>query len=157
MRELIINAPSVQTLWQRSTSVIFTFVFWVVWFFLWIPLATLIAWYLGIDLVYFQMFELDGFRIVMKDFFRFIQVVGLLGGTLGLWAAYNYLRFKGREKRKALPQLSEHMLADYLGIDIEMLKGYQQERALSVKFDDSGRILAITRLQEATDEGERKP
>nr|WP_305906526.1 poly-beta-1,6-N-acetyl-D-glucosamine biosynthesis protein PgaD [Methylomarinum sp. Ch1-1]MDP4519215.1 poly-beta-1,6-N-acetyl-D-glucosamine biosynthesis protein PgaD [Methylomarinum sp. Ch1-1] len=115
--------------------------------FLWIPLATLIAWYLGLDLVYFEMFEMEGFRAVIEDLFRFLTIVTLLGGALAVWAAYNYFRFKGREKRKT-PALVDHdNLAEYFEVHAEELKRYQQEKLLTVEFDPEARIVSIQRLE----------
>ncbi|MDP3334575.1 MAG: poly-beta-1,6-N-acetyl-D-glucosamine biosynthesis protein PgaD, partial [Methylococcaceae bacterium] len=75
MKDLIINTPSLQSIKQKYVSALFTFVFWVVWIFLWTPLVTLIGWILGVDLVIFQMIELGGYQGVVADFILFLLCV----------------------------------------------------------------------------------
>jgi biofilm PGA synthesis protein PgaD len=145
MKDLIIDTPSMQSLWQRFSSVIFTFVFWVLWFFIWIPLVTVFAWYLGIDLIYFEMFEMDGYKALMDDVFEFIRVVSLLGGALAIWAAYNYFRFRGKKRRVAPAQVSSKEMAEYFEVKEAELHENQQAKLISVSFDDTGKIIRMTR------------
>ncbi len=132
-----------QSLWQRYSSVLLTFIFWVVWFFLWVPVATLIAWYFGINLVYFEMFSMDGYKAVGHDVVRFLVVVAILGSSLAIWAAYNYFRFKGKDRRKIQQSVSSKEMAGFFEIDYLMLKKYQHARMLSVSFDEAGKIIGI--------------
>lgn len=143
MRDLIINTPTMQSLWQRYSSVFFTFIFWVVWFFLWIPVATAFAWYLGIDLVYFEMFEMDGYKAVIDDLFRFLVVVAVLGGSLAIWAAYNYFRFRGKDRRSEQKTITPKEIAESFEIKDSTLKKYQHAKLVSVSFDDTGKITGI--------------
>ncbi len=142
-RDLILNSPSMQTLWQRYSSIIITFAFWVMWFFLWVPVITAIAWYQGIHLAYFEMFEMDGFKAVIADFFVFLKIVMLLGGSLAIWAGYNFFRFRGKERRKAVKPVSVEDLAVFFEMDVELLKQRQQEKMISVAFDANGQICSI--------------
>ena len=144
MKDLIIDTPSIQTQWQRFSSVIFTFIFWVLWFFIWIPLVTAFAWYLGFDLIYFEMFEMDGYKALIDDLFGFIQVVILLGGTLAIWAAYNYFRFRGKQRRTAPAQVSSKEMAEYYEITEAELNENKQAKLISVSFDDTGKIIKMT-------------
>ena len=145
MKDLIINAPSMQSLWQRFSSVIVTFVFWVVWFFIWIPLATAFAWYLGFDLIYFEMFEMDGYKALIDEIYKFIGVVSLLGGSLAIWAAYNYFRFRDKQRRAAQAQVSSKEMAEFFGIKEAELNESKQAKLVSVSFDNVGNIVKMTR------------
>ena len=122
----------------------------MVWFFFWIPLATLIAWYMGIHLVYFEMFEMEGFRAVVADFFTFLTVVATLGGGLAIWAAYNYLRFKGKEKRKAQPQVEIDRMAGYFELQPVTIRKFRQEKTITVEYDATGHMTAVYRLENET-------
>ena len=145
MKDLIIDTPSIQTQWQRFSSVIFTFIFWVLWFFIWIPLVTAFAWYLGFDLIYFEMFQTDGYKALVDEFFRFMRVVLLLGGSLALWAAYNYYRFRGKKRRGAPAQVSSKEMAEYFEVKEAELHENQQAKYVSVSFDETGKIIEMTR------------
>ena len=145
MKDLIINAPSMQSLWQRFSSVIVTFVFWVIWFFIWIPLATAFAWYLGFDLIYFEMFQMGGYKALINEIYKFIWVISLLGGSLAIWAAYNYFRFRGKQRRTALKQVSLKEMAEFFEIKEAELNENKQAKFISVSFDDIGNIVRMTR------------
>lgn len=138
MRDLIINSPSLQTLRQRYSSVLITLVFWVIWFFLWIPIITAVAWYLGFDVMYFEMFEMSGYKEVIRSFINFLIVVAILGGSLAVWATYNYLRFRGKDRRSAIKVVTPADISNYLNVDEDELKKYQHDRFVSVDFDDEG-------------------
>jgi biofilm PGA synthesis protein PgaD len=138
--ELVINSPSLQSLQQRYISTILTFVFWVLWIFLWTPLLTLLAWLVGAHLVYFEMFELKGWGEVVREFKIFSICVTLIGLALGLWALYNYQRFHGVERRKAFPPLENNQLAEFFQVDATELSLQQKAQCLTVTFDEHGHI-----------------
>ncbi len=143
MRDLIINTPSLQSLWQRYASIIFTFLFWGIWFFLWIPIVTVVAWYFGFSLVYFEMFEMGGYETAIDDFSRFLTVVALLGGSLSVWASYNYFRFRGVDRRAAQKPVTQEEIADFFEIEYLLLKKAKHANLVSVSFDEDGKIIDI--------------
>ncbi len=143
MTDLVINTPSMQSLWQRYSSIVFTFVFWIIWFFLWIPVVTGLAWYLGFDLVYFEMFEQEGYKVVLFDFFRFLMVVAFLGGALAIWAAYNYFRFRGKDRRKVQSPVPMKEMADFFEVEQALVERFQRVKSVSVSFDNAGKITGI--------------
>ncbi len=148
-RELILDVPSMQTLWQKYSSALLTFIFWVLWFFLWMPVITALAWYFGFEIMYFEMFEMSGYQAVIRSFLNFLLVVFLLGGALASWAGYNYIRFKGKDKRSTPMQVSTQQQADYLNTNEHLLSEFQHQQRLSVSFDDHGAISKIAPCQTA--------
>lgn len=143
MRDLIINTPSLQNLWQRYASIFFTFLFWGIWFFLWIPIATVIAWYFGINLIYSEMFVLGGFELVAAEFTIFLIIVICLGGTLAIWASYNYFRFRGVDRRATQKPVTKSEMAIFFEINNSELTKYQNTNLVSVSFDENGKIIKI--------------
>lgn len=141
MKPLIISTPSLQNLRQKYVSTVLTFLFWVIWIFLWTPLVTLVGWVLGLEQVYFQMVALDGYREVLKDFVLFLEWVAVMGGALAIWALYNFLRFRNVERRTALPPVTMTQQATFFRVDAEILAKHQQARCLSVSFDANGNIV----------------
>ncbi|PPD33024.1 MAG: poly-beta-1,6-N-acetyl-D-glucosamine biosynthesis protein PgaD [Methylomonas sp.] len=142
-RPLIINTPSLQSLQQRYVSAFLTFIFWVIWFFLWTPLITLFGWLSGLDLIYIQMIELEGFSDIAEDFSGFLISVAIFGGLLGFWALYNFLRFKDIERRAAITPVNNQQLAAFFGVGVNLLGKQQQAQCLSISFDDQGNISQI--------------
>lgn len=141
MKPLIIATPSLQSLRQKYVSTVVTFAFWVIWIFLWTPLVTLVGWLLGIEQVYFQMIELDGYREVLADFVLFLEWVAAIGGALAVWALYNFLRFRNVERRMALPPVKTTQQAAFFHVDVAILSKHQETRCLSVSFDGDGNII----------------
>jgi biofilm PGA synthesis protein PgaD len=144
MTDLVIENPSLQSQWQRLSSTLFTFIFWLLWFYLWIPILTFIAWVVSIDMVYLQMYKLGGLRDVANDLVFIISGVVALGGTLIIWASYNYIRFKGEDRRKASAPVNNDQLADAFDVDVTMLPHWQVSKALSIEFDGEGRIINVS-------------
>jgi len=143
MENLIINSPSMQSLWQRYSSFILTFIFWVIWFFLWVPVATLLAWYFGYHLVYFEMFTLEGYKEVIQDFISFLVIVAIMGGSLAIWATYNFMRFKGKDRRSKPQTITLQDQAEFFGVDSSLLQIYQKKDFVSVSFDEKGNIVDL--------------
>jgi biofilm PGA synthesis protein PgaD len=104
------------------------------------PLITLIGWWAGIDLFYVHMIKLDGNQLLYKDLFFFLKCIILLGGTLAIWASYNYFRFRKLERRMALPAVTNRELSLFFGIDKKSLDKQQLEKYISVQFDENGNI-----------------
>jgi len=146
VKDLIIDTPSLQSLKQKYLSALLTFVFWVVWIFLWTPFVTLLGWLLGIDLVIFQMIELGGYQGVVADFILFLLCVAIMGGALAMWAGYNFFRFRNVDRRTPLPPVANSQLAEFFKIDMAALSKQQQSQCLSVSFDDEGNIIRCTKL-----------
>jgi biofilm PGA synthesis protein PgaD len=146
MKDLIIDTPSLQSLKQKYLSTFLTFVFWVVWIFLWTPLITLIGWLLGIDWMYFQMIELGGYEAVANDFMYFLLYVTIMAGMLAIWASYNFFRFRNVDRRLALPPTDNSQLSEFFKVDMATLSQKQHTQCLSVSFDDEGNIISSTEL-----------
>lgn len=141
-RPLIINSPSLLSLQQQYVSALFTFIFWMIWIFLWTPLITLVGWLSGLDLIYIQMIELEGFSDITEDFSGFLICVAIIGSVLGFWALYNFLRFKDIERRAAITPVNNQQLSTFFGVEVKTLERQQHLQCLTVSFDDQGNISA---------------
>ncbi|MCD2450647.1 poly-beta-1,6-N-acetyl-D-glucosamine biosynthesis protein PgaD [Methylicorpusculum oleiharenae] len=140
MRPLIIDSPNLQSLKQKYLSTLLTFVFWVIWLYLWMPLITLIGWWTGIDLFYVHMIKLNGNQLLYQDLFFFLKGISLLGSTLAIWALYNYFRFRKVDRRTALPPVKNEQLSAFFGIEKDNLHNLQDTKYISVYFDQDGQI-----------------
>ncbi len=114
--EIIINHPEQIAPLRRTLYGIFTLVVWYVWLNLWLPLVTFIAWVVGGVLGYHQMVELANYRQLLHMFACYGLVIAVLAGGLLIWATYNLLRFRGKERRARMPDVSVQTYADLLGI-----------------------------------------
>ncbi len=143
MKPLVIDTPSVQSLRQKYISALLTFIFWVIWIFLFTPLITLLGWLLGIHLVYFQMIELEGSKAVIENFGAFLECLAAIGGSLSAWAYYNYWRFGKIDRRTQLPPVTNDQLSAFFHVEESSLSAQQENKCLSVSFDEAGNIIRI--------------
>src|SRR6056300_934320 len=113
MNPLIINRPSLQSSQQRIIYPILTFLFWLLWIYIWLPLVSLIAWGFGVQLYYDEMILNHGLEALMNMAGIYAMVVLLIGTMLISWAVYNLKRFRNKERRSAIEKLSNEKLAEH--------------------------------------------
>jgi len=147
MRPLIIERPDLQSLRQWYAYAILTLLFWILWFYLWIPLVSLVAWLFGFQLFYQQMIVLEGLRGVLDLAGWYGLVIALLGSSLLCWALYNQLRFRGREKRHHQEKIKAPELAAFHHIDPALIPRIQQAKRIVIIHDAHGHIQAIKSWQ----------
>jgi len=156
MKRIIIERPELQSPLQRATTRGLTFVFWVVWIYLWLPVISLVAWLAGIELFRKYMIDNDGYKILFDDinWYAFIIVFSCII-FIG-WARYNLLRFRDKESRKN-PFIVE--LAAYVRhfkIGPQQLKQLQAAKRLAIRHDKRGDITQIDANESVTDLGKYK-
>jgi len=146
-RPLIIERPDLQSLRQRYAYAMLTLLFWILWFYLWIPLVSLVAWLFGFQLFYEQMIVLEGLQGVLDLAGWYGLVIALLGCSLLSWALYNQLRFRGREKRHYQERIKAQDLAAFYQIDPALIPRIQRAKRIIINHDQHGHIQAIKSWQ----------
>jgi biofilm PGA synthesis protein PgaD len=106
MRDFIIDKPQWQTARQRAVFGTVTVLFWALWIYLWLPVLAIIGWLLGIKIAYREMVIKHGYVQLVQDLGLYALVILCLGGSLLLWAYYNYFRFRGVERRQERPRVT---------------------------------------------------
>jgi biofilm PGA synthesis protein PgaD len=128
---------------QRLVFGALTLAFWMLWVYLWLPVISLIAWYLGGSTVYREMVEQSGYEAVAELLAWYGAIVGALAGTLVLWALYNWTRFRSKERRRALPALTTQETAHHFGVSELKLAAWQQAKRALVHRNERGEIVAV--------------
>ncbi|MDH4230318.1 MAG: poly-beta-1,6-N-acetyl-D-glucosamine biosynthesis protein PgaD [Nitrospirota bacterium] len=132
---LIIDQPALQGRSSRRWSTAFTLLFWLLWFALWIPVINLGAWLLGHEPLLFSPPELFSGR---HQFWMMVTwhvvVIAMIPGTLGVWAMYNLVKFKGKERRVLPHSLSLEDTAVWFEVDPQALVRWQRSRRLVIHF-----------------------
>lgn len=150
-RPLIIHNPNLQTLRQRYAYAALTLAFWILWFYLWTPLITLVAWLLGADRFYDTMIGRGGIDMLMSMLGLFGLVILSMGTVFGGWALYNRWRVRGRDKRRGSPAVSDAELGEYFTLTPEQLALLRDSRRAVVAHDADGRINGLS-AADSTDE-----
>lgn len=145
MNTLVIDMPGLQTIRQRYASTIITFAFWLFWFYLWLPLISLIAWVAGIDLFYERMVVNGGYQAFIEMLPLYSLIVIAMGALLVLWGVYNMQRFRGKERRTHVHPVDNSTMANYFIVDPMQLEQWQKARNLVIHLDGLGMIQAVER------------
>jgi len=142
----IFERPDLQSLRQLYGFGFITLLFWALWFYLWLPLVSLIAWAFGVQLFYEHMLMLGGYHSLLSLLMIYgLTILGIAVLLLG-WASYNLLRFRNRERRRAAAPVTQAQLAQDFNVDATALAEWQGARALRVHHDLNGQIVKVDRL-----------
>lgn len=110
-RPLIIERSDLQTASQRWGFRSLTFVMWVAWFYLFIPLLSVVAWAVGMTLVYEVLVQNLELTELWGMLTRYATGIGVLSGIYMLWAVSSFIRFRRMERRKLAPVIPDHLYA----------------------------------------------
>lgn len=147
MKELIIERPKLQTVYQRYTSITLTVFFWIVWIYIWTPLITVAFWWFGIEAVYTDVFTYTSFKLFMADVGRYFITISIFCTGLIFWAIYNLFRFRNTSRYKESEAVSLEEISNYANIKKESLAIYQKTKILSVRFDEQNKLVDIRELE----------
>ena len=141
--KLIINRPDLKSMPLIFGERILTLLFWGFWFYLWLPLISVIAWLLGFQILYLHIMELGG----LDEFFVQLNIfsIGIFAasGILALWSFYNLKRYGAYNRRNKVYYTDLHGLASHLSITTQDLHRIQQAKILHFSFNEQGDIRAI--------------
>lgn len=139
-QEIFINAPSLRQPHRRAGDQLLTLLMWGIYAYLWLPLISLIAWFLGIDLFYREMVVNGGFDAFLELSVWYLFIILLILLAVGGWSASNYFRFHDKNRRKLLPAVPDSEIAEWFSVsDEQLVKLRSCERALLL-FDEDGKL-----------------
>ena len=137
----IIHRPDLVDAAKRGALAVIATTGWLIWLYLLMPLAAVIAWWFG-----YQRMDL----FVLKDPARTLETLAVssiiisLGGTAFiLWAVYNWLRFRHHDRRGAPPLADTIAIAQGFAIEPDAVRLAQHEKIIDFNFDDHGQITGI--------------
>lgn len=137
---LIIQNPSLQTLKQRYAFAALTLVFWLVWFYLWTPVITLLAWLFGADRFYETMIARSGIDMLVGLLGLYGLVILSMGIVLGGWAWYNRLRVRGRDKRRGSAAILPVEVNAFFMLSQEQADIARRGRRVVIEHDEDGQV-----------------
>lgn len=142
--DLIIEDPALQSTGQKVLYGTLTLAFWALWFYLWLPLITLVGWSLGVFQFVDIMVVREGFDALRGVLWIYLIIIAAMGGALIAWALYNRLRFSGRERRTARgDEHSSPHVARALGKRESVVLIWQNQKTLRVSHHPDGSIAVV--------------
>ena len=138
---LIIRKPRSQPRAQRLAWRVVTLGFWALYFYLLLPLITLLLWWAGVRTAYTELYpyNTDHFLLYM------LPLIGLLCLALViLWSEYNRLRRQGRERRMRQRNTSLPSIAAALHASRELAEDLAGRRVVVLHMDDGARPIGMS-------------
>ena len=140
MSEIIyIDAPEALTRRQRTVGALITAFMWAAYGYLWLPLVSLLAWGLGIELAYAAVVKVGGASALRTALFWYGVMLVDVMLTVALWSLINKWRFAGHNRRTAHEHVPDAELADYFGVTAQDLARLRNARRLELDIDAFGR------------------
>jgi len=143
VKRIVINRPELQSPLQRATTRGITLVFWVIWIYLWLPLISLVAWWVGIQLFREHMLDNNGYQALFNDMHQYALTIAFIAVVLIGWARYNLLRFRDKNNRKASMHVDPAIQAEYFKIEAQQLCQWQTAKHLVIHHNNQGDITDV--------------
>ena len=138
----IIHAPSAQAPGSRTLYGLATLVVWAVYAWLWLPLATLLLWVLGVRLGFMELYlaqqKIDPMLLVWLPALLLACACVLIG-----WAEYNRWRFAGRDRRNGRGDVTRDEVATAMHAPPELAAALAAAGSAVLVMGTDGRPLAM--------------
>lgn len=150
----IIDKPWQQTRLHRSFFGIVTAAFWLIYAYLWLPLATLALWLLGVRTAVFELYlrehQVEPFLLVALPLLAFAAALLLIA-----WAEYNRYRFSEKDRRSAHADVGHDEVAATFGASMEVALGLHGSKVVALSMGDEAQPLAYSMLVGMRDGSQR--
>jgi len=137
---LHIDAPELLTGAQRARDTFVTALMWLVYFYLWVPLLSLLAWLLGFEIAYDVMIRSGGARDLGGVLIVYLVIIVVIFCGVTTWSLTNRYRFGHLHRRRPTPGVSDAEMAGYFGVSADSLGTLRSARRVEGTLDDEGRI-----------------
>lgn len=128
---------------KRLASGALTAAAWSIYAWLWVPLITAVAWFVGVRTVYLRLYlydnEIDPFLLAALPLIALICGVLLIG-----WAEYNRARFENADRRRRRETIDDEQVRVALGATPALAAKLRDGRIVQVALDDDARPVAAT-------------
>ena len=141
---LIIDRPELQSNAQRYGWSSITFIFWLLYIYLWLPLITLVAWWIGAKLFNLHIIQLNGYTSLLEKLGLYSAIIFIISAILIGWAKIEHLRFKDKPRRKGSVAVTDKEIAKKYNLQESQLAHLRLEKSVIVHFSDRGTISGIT-------------
>ena len=140
---LIFERPYSQHKSVRRAMMLVTGIGWAAWLSLWRPALTILPWLFGIDSMHHHWAELPGW----DDFLHFELHTAPYGRALCvvllIWALFNYLRFRGNDRRKERPLATPEDDARWTRTSAKVLSESRSSQSLVCFHDEEGHLIDV--------------
>jgi len=140
--QVIFDRPELQARRHRWMYSTLTLIAWVVWMYLWLPVVTLVAWYLGVR-IFVREIVIPDPRTMLAVSVGYLLVVVIMGIVLLTWSQYNLRRFGGHDRRRTPSPVTDRETMDWFAVSPEKLGEFRSGRSILVEHDENGVVLSV--------------
>ena len=140
---MIIENSKLQPKMLRSAWLAMTMLLWLVYAYLWLPLISLFAWWLGYKTFKYHMITLNGISGFENLLFVYLIIIMILGSFLLGWARLEKSRFKNKSRRSVAKAVNNHALASYFKVAEPTLATMQTKKVVMVNFNKQGEMAEL--------------
>ncbi|TWI03596.1 biofilm PGA synthesis protein PgaD [Luteimonas cucumeris] len=150
----IIDKPWQLPRLHRSFFGIVTAAFWLLYAYLWLPLATLILWLIGIRTATFELYLRE--QAVEPFLLIALPVLAMASAALLIaWAEYNRFRFNGKDRRNAHANVGHDEIAGSFGASMEIALGLAGSKIAMLNMDRDAQPTGFSMLLGVRDDAQR--
>lgn len=135
----IIYRPDLQPRGRRALFSGITLLAWLIWFYLFLPLLSIGAWWFGATAFREHMLDpgRSGYLLTLTGYAIVVAVTALI--IIG-WSRYNQIRFGGPDRRRPIAPVTDAMIQERFDLDAETLSLARAARTLEIDLDPHGRL-----------------
>lgn len=137
----IINHPHLQPMAQRTLYSLVTLAAWSLWVYLFLPLISLGAWYLGIEWFGRYLLGPTADRYLWS-LALYAAVIAGLGLSIVAWSRYNHWRF-GTRRRRPPPPIPAVMLRERFVVGERDLEAIHAASVMTLHLDEHGQVVRV--------------
>jgi len=134
-----IEMPALLTRRERTRDTLFTAFLWMIYVYLWVPLLSLGAWGLGIELAYDIMIRSGGAATLWPALRGYVLVLLAIVCVIVLWSLINRARFRAAPRRRAVVRVTDAEMADWFGTTPSTVQMLRASKTVRIDFDPEGR------------------
>jgi len=130
---------------QRAREAFITTALWALYGYLWLPLISLVAWYMGLDFAYEKVIQAGGpdELMVLLLWFSIVCLVSLL--IVVTWSGFQYSKYKGAgERRTTAPVLDPEAEREFWQIEESLQQEMKTAKVQTISLDDDARIVSVS-------------
>jgi biofilm PGA synthesis protein PgaD len=124
---------------NKSVGYSLQIVGWFLFMWLFMPLITVMFWWLEGKTIYQQM-VIQAAPDSQLSLINLIAMIAIFICMLWLWATYNWVRFYGEDRRRAPVAIDEKQLATSFKVNTVDILNMQQAKNLTLYYDHKGKL-----------------
>ena len=145
LHDTTIQMRQMLTARQRAREAFITTALWALYGYLWLPLVSLVAWYMGLDFAYEKVIQAGGPEelILLLLWFCIVCLVSLL--VVVTWSGLQHSKYKGKgERRTTAPVLDLEAEREFWRIEESLQQQMKAAKVQTVSLDDNARIVSVS-------------